>query len=242
MLIDWVTVLAQIVNFLVLVALLKHFLFGRLVAAIDSREKGIAARLAEAAQKSCEAEQCVENAKLQAEKQERERDQMLSDARLDAENIRHQMLETARDEVRTLEAKWHDDLDRERAAFLDEIRARATGEILAIVRRALADLASSDLQQSAVDAFIRRLESVDSKTLTGEVVLRSPGALSEDTRQRIETTLRQRTGDGVQVRFENAPLMSWGIELRTNGHRIGWNPESYVASLEQNLRHALETR
>ena len=31
MLIDWFTVVAQIVNFLVLVALLKHFLYGRLV-------------------------------------------------------------------------------------------------------------------------------------------------------------------------------------------------------------------
>ncbi len=32
MLIDWFTVVAQIINFLVLVALLKHFLWGRLVA------------------------------------------------------------------------------------------------------------------------------------------------------------------------------------------------------------------
>ena len=47
MLIDWFTVVAQIVNFLVLVALMKHFLYGRLLRAIDEREAGIAARLAE---------------------------------------------------------------------------------------------------------------------------------------------------------------------------------------------------
>ena len=47
MLIDWFTVLAQIVNFLILVALMKRFLYGPLIAAIDAREQSIAARLAE---------------------------------------------------------------------------------------------------------------------------------------------------------------------------------------------------
>ena len=47
MLIDWFTVVAEIVNFLILVALLKRFLWGRLVQAIDEREKRISGRLAE---------------------------------------------------------------------------------------------------------------------------------------------------------------------------------------------------
>ena len=57
MLINWFTVIAQIVNFVVLVALLKHFLYAPLLRAIDSREKRIADRLAEASQKNQEAEQ-----------------------------------------------------------------------------------------------------------------------------------------------------------------------------------------
>jgi F-type H+-transporting ATPase subunit b len=52
---DWFTILAQIVNFLVLVALMKRFLYGPLIAAIDAREKSIAARIAEAARKEQEA-------------------------------------------------------------------------------------------------------------------------------------------------------------------------------------------
>ena len=46
MLIDWFTVVAQIVNFLILVALLKRFLYGPLIRAIDARENGIAAQIA----------------------------------------------------------------------------------------------------------------------------------------------------------------------------------------------------
>src|SRR5450631_3657146 len=49
MLIDWFTVGAQILNFLVLVWLLKRFLYKPILNAIESREKRIAAELAAAA-------------------------------------------------------------------------------------------------------------------------------------------------------------------------------------------------
>ena len=60
MLIDWFTVIAQIVNFLILVALLKHFLWGRLVRVIDDREQRVATQVAEAEKKNKTAEQKLE--------------------------------------------------------------------------------------------------------------------------------------------------------------------------------------
>ena len=49
MLIDWFTVGAQVLNFLILVWLLKRFLYKPILNAIDAREKRIAAELADAA-------------------------------------------------------------------------------------------------------------------------------------------------------------------------------------------------
>ena len=46
MLIDWFTVGAQALNFLILVWLMKHFLYQPILHAIDAREKKIAAELA----------------------------------------------------------------------------------------------------------------------------------------------------------------------------------------------------
>ena len=47
MLINWFTVLAQAINFLILVWLLKRFLYKPILHAIDEREKGIATQLAD---------------------------------------------------------------------------------------------------------------------------------------------------------------------------------------------------
>jgi F-type H+-transporting ATPase subunit b len=63
MLIDWFTVGAQAVNFLILVWLLKRFLYRPVLAAIDAREKKIAAQLADAAQREARAQ--AERADLQ---------------------------------------------------------------------------------------------------------------------------------------------------------------------------------
>ena len=56
MLIDWFTVGAQALNFLVLVWVLKHFLYKPILDAIAAREKGIAAKLADADAKTKEAQ------------------------------------------------------------------------------------------------------------------------------------------------------------------------------------------
>ena len=42
--IDWFTVVAQIINFLILVVLLKYFLYGRITAAMEQRQQEIATR------------------------------------------------------------------------------------------------------------------------------------------------------------------------------------------------------
>ena len=55
MLIDWFTVGAQALNFLILVWLLKRFLYKPILDAIDAREERIDAELAAAALKEAEA-------------------------------------------------------------------------------------------------------------------------------------------------------------------------------------------
>lgn len=57
MLIDWFTVGAQTLNFLILVWLMKRFLYQPVLDAIDAREQRIAQELADAAQKQAQAQQ-----------------------------------------------------------------------------------------------------------------------------------------------------------------------------------------
>ena len=46
--IDWFTFAAQVINFLVLVGLLRHFLYGPVVRAMQAREQKVTQRLTDA--------------------------------------------------------------------------------------------------------------------------------------------------------------------------------------------------
>jgi len=59
--IDWFTVVAQIVNFLILVGLLKKFLYGPIIRAMDDRERRIASRLEEANARERQAQEEVQS-------------------------------------------------------------------------------------------------------------------------------------------------------------------------------------
>jgi F-type H+-transporting ATPase subunit b len=243
---DWFTIFAQIVNFLVLVALLKHFLYGRILRAIDSRESAINARLAEAEENLHQAELEKQDFQKRLHELEDARDAMLSQSQQDADRKRLDLMKKAREEIFALEERWRADLERERTALFQDIRGRAAGEILFVVRRALHDLACCDLDQCAARVFLNKLDSMEVgawKELAGQpIVIRSASELPQEIQQKIEEILTKQAVVPVVLRFEKVSSLGWGLELRANGRKIAWSAEGYVDALEERLRDALEKK
>jgi F-type H+-transporting ATPase subunit b len=244
MLIDWFTVGAQIINFLVLVWLLKKFLYGPIVHAVDERERRIAGRLAEAREKEEQAAQ--ERAQYEAKVQELEamRESMLAQMRTDVERNQSELIEKARARVQTLETEWQEEVDRERREFLAGLRRRMAEEVLAMTRRVVTELASVDVQRCAVEAFLDRLRTLPEDRRTSldhaELCLRTEFKLPEAEQARIRGALEERLAAPVTLRFEQAERIGLGVELEGDGWRIGWNSARYLESLEENVKEELE--
>ena len=243
MLIDWFTVVAQIVNFLVLVWLLKRFLYGRIIRAVDAREARIAARLSDADTQAKNAAEQLAQYQAKLADVERERDSLLAAARADADRQHGLMIVKARDLVAELEAKWRDDLERERLEFLADLRRRAASEIILITRRVIADLACMEVQHCAVHVFldkIRALKGDDWRSFAGgELSICSAFEIPEDWQAEIRNDLENRLGTQTDLRFQYVPEMGIGIELRASGCRVGWNSSSYLERLEEDMQQAL---
>src|SRR5271169_5229977 len=98
MLIDWFTVVAQAVNFLVLVWLLKRFLYKPVLAAIDAREKKIAAELEDAADSKAQTQVERDEFQRRNEAFDKQRDELLRKATEEANAERQRLLGAARTE------------------------------------------------------------------------------------------------------------------------------------------------
>ena len=104
---DLFTFIAQLINFAILVFLLNKFLFGRVKAAMDEREKKIAAGI-EAAQKAgAEAEESARRAAEELANLESRRQEMIDAAKKEARDEALRIKEASRKEDEEQKKKWH---------------------------------------------------------------------------------------------------------------------------------------
>ena len=252
MLIDWFTVGAQALNFLILVWLLKRFLYKPILAAIDAREKRVAAELADADEKKAEAK--TERDALQAKSDafDRERADLLIKATDEARAERQRLLDGARKAADAVTGKRREAMERD-ARNLDRAIGRLIEqEVFAVARKTLADLATTSLEERIGEVFTRRLREMDApaKTKLGEAlkdasvpaIVRSAIALPQDQQATIQNAINGTFSADIQLKFETAPDLIGGIELRAGGQKVAWSIADYLASLEASISELLKKK
>jgi F-type H+-transporting ATPase subunit b len=251
MLIDWFTVVAQAVNFLVLVWLMKRFLYQPIIKALDAREQRIAAELTDADNKKKEAEAEREAFKRKNEEIDSQHDGMMSQAANDADAERSRLMEAARNDAQDLRNKLNDKLANEYRNLHDEIARRTQAEVFAIARKALGDLSGNTLEERIVEVFLQRLREMDDSELSrlasvatkGEaVIVRSAFELSAAQHTSVEQAIRAAFGSGNPVRFDIVPNLIGGIELVLRGEKVAWSISDHLASLEKELAELLKAQ
>ncbi len=251
MLIDPFTTVAQIVNFLILVALLKHFLYGPIAKAMEQREQRIATRLQEAATRVEDARREAERYRQKQQELEEQREAFLSLAKQQVEQERQVLLKQMGDEVEAMRAKWYEALQREKQVLLTALRQRLGKQIATTARRILSDLANVSLEQQIVEVFLERLHQLDDaqrqairssvNSSRGQgLMIRTTFAIPPEARHRLIDTIQAQLVDGINVQWEIMPDLLCGIELTTPGYRISWNAAHYLQNLESSLSQFIE--
>jgi F-type H+-transporting ATPase subunit b len=250
MLIDWFTVAAQALNFLILVWLMKRFLYKPILGAVDAREKLIAKELADADAKKAEAQKEHEEFQRKNQQFDQERAALLTKATDEAKAERDRLLDAARKAADALSAKRQESLVHE-AQNLNQAMSRfAQKEVFDITRKALTDLATTSLEERMGEVFDRRLRELDekAKSLLGDALrqnsnpalIRSAFDLPAAQRAAIQNALNETFSAEIHTRFETAPDLVSGIELTANGQKVGWSIGGYLTSLENGVGELLK--
>ncbi len=247
MLIDWFTVGAQALNFIILVWLMKRFLYKPVQDAIAAREKRIADQIAAAQALQAEAEALGKAFRDRSAAFDAERAGLLAQATADANTQRERLIDEARQAADALAAKRRDALRTEAGQFKESMLAAARDEVFAITRKTLADLADASLEERIADVFCRKLRelaepagaTLAAALKAGPAVVRSSIELPEAQRAAVRAAIAARFPGSVAPRFETAPQGASGIELRAGGHSLAWSVDAYLAALEAALTERL---
>jgi len=252
MLIDWFTVGAQIVNFLILVWLLQHFLYKPILNAIDAREKRIAAELADADKKKSEAQKERADFEDKNKAFDEQRTVLLAKATDEAKAERGRLINQAKQDEISLRATQVEALRGDQSRLGNEIALLAEKEVFAIARKALTDLANVSLEERVGEVFTRRLRDLDPKAreLLGAALknssqpalVRSAFDLPPDQKAAIQNALNESFSAVVRIKFEDSQDVVCGIELTANGQKVAWSIASYLTELSKKVSDLVDAQ
>lgn len=243
--IDWFTISAQAINFLILIWLLKRFLYKPVLHAIDAREQRIAETLSQAETLKLNAEAQQKDYESKLDQLQDQRGDFLAKAQSDADLLKDKLLLDAQTQAKTNRKIQNDALIVEAKTLEESVIRRIQQQVLDISRKVLLDLADTSLDARMVAAFTSRLGEMcesDRKLLIG-AVSESSGAIQVSTafplapelRSMVSSSIHSITGKESSVVFESHPELISGIELRVQGHKLAWSVSDFLYSLDEGL-------
>lgn len=252
MLIDWFTVIAQVINFLILVWLLKRFLYRPILDAIDAREKSISVKIADAEAKQVVAQEQQDEYQSKNEIFDKEQAERMTMVMQESDKERTKMLDSARSESEELRKKLEQAFVNEQHSLIEDLERLARDEVFAIARMTLSDLAGITLEERITEIFISRLRELDQakkpdfisalNSSSGPLLVRSAFTLPAEQCSAIETELAHLLGNQKEVEFVISPDQICGIEIEANGQRIEWSIAGYLESLSKSIDDLLKSR
>ncbi len=248
--INWFTLIAQVINFLILMWLLKRYLYKPILKAIDERENKIIAQLNDAEAKKAEAKKERDEFTEKNETFNKQKEvlmlKVIEENNTEAEKLKEQV----RTEANSLKAKLEKSLQEEQESNHLEITKKIQQEVMSIAKKTLTDLSSVSLENQIVNTFIIRIKKLrgdGKKQLTAtlnsgndQILIQSAFDLSVEQQADIKKAIINLTGNERPFQFKTTPELIAGIELSTNGYKLSWSISEYIKSLEKNISKDVE--
>lgn len=249
--IDWLTVAAQIANFLVLVWLLQRFLYRPINDAMKRREKAIADRLSEAGSAKRDAETEAENLRQSQQQVADARQQVLDDARQQAEALRQRLEQDLRAEMEARRQTWHAHLEQERDDFANTLRRQAGHQVIAITGELLQQYAQNDISGPLANGFLTRIEELDddlrekliraAARTDRPAIVESSAALTPGARGQITRALHKAFDTDIDISYRQDEEVVLGVRLTLGEQTLEWSAAQHLRRLDHMLDEVIDS-
>lgn len=248
MLIDWFTVAAQIVNFLILVYLLKRFLYKPIVQHMNAREENIRERLNQATEREEKAREKIEEYRRMEEDLEKQSGRRLEQAEKEGQKRKKEIIAKSREEAEEKRRSWLQALRKDKDTFAHELKKRSASEVLRVVQKMLQDFGDASLNNRLAGVLTDRIRNLDEdarKKLSqacgsGKIKVRSTFKLEDSNKKEITALLHEfctEEAETVYVADRDFPL---GVEISAGSVRFSWGAESYLDRLKERIFGLIE--
>jgi F-type H+-transporting ATPase subunit b len=243
LLLDWFTIFAQIVNFFVLIVLLRLFLYKPIVKAMVERKVRIANETRELREARIEADRLKAELRRKHEDLENRESEVMSEIHAEAEKWRQEAMASAGAEIEIMRKEWLAALEREKESVALNLRKKLVHEVSATAARIVRDLSGSDLEQLILSGFMHRIAEEASGMECGnsDILIRTGFEYDDPQEQKIHQLLKGLFPAQNERIFITDARLGLGIELIAGDRKWEWNLNSYVTELENKILHEINS-
>jgi len=220
---SWSTFLLEMINFLVLVWILKHFLYQPVLKVIARRRGEIDEQLDESRRLEAEAEQLKSDYENRLEDWEKERQRLRDELMKELETQRAQQLEALKAELSDEREKARVAESRRQADAARETEQQALQQAAQFAARLLGQAAGPELEARLTDIMLDELERISDKRADAigkqwgnpptAIRVESAFSLGEERQRQLETQLKALLDLDLPVNFEQNPELLAGLQV-----------------------------
>lgn len=234
--IDWFTVGAQIINFFILLFLLRQFLYRPILNVIEERRDRLQAERQKLDSRDDELK--WERKQIAEERQSLEATQKQRQEALqkDIEEKKRKWLEEARQDVERRRQEWLESFHTMRAEALDEFGDQLESAVLTATQTFLEALTDEELFDAFFDRFIEQLDN----HLAGQqpepdqsIVVESSESLDETQKQRLSKLLEKHLHETLELEYTVSPELSLGLRVSVGSTQFEWTVEQYLSEIQE---------
>ncbi|MEX2008306.1 MAG: F0F1 ATP synthase subunit B [Candidatus Spechtbacterales bacterium] len=161
--IEWSQILAQAVNFILLLGILTWFVYKPLLRALNERRERIETSLEQAAEIDQRMDEMRAYHQEQMAKAHKEAQEIIAAARVQTDEERQEQLDRVQHEVEQLIERAHQEIGREKDAMLRQARGELAQLLVPALERVLQSSMDETTQQAVMARAIQTIKSEYSK-------------------------------------------------------------------------------
>jgi F-type H+-transporting ATPase subunit b len=218
---DWSTIVLEIINFLVLVWLLKRFLYQPVLQAIARRKAEIDASIADAEAKRAEVDSLRQQYENRLSDWEHERSTARAALRQELESERRHRLEELRAALESEQEKVRVANQRRLAEAQRQAEQQAVLHSAQFASKLLSQLSGAEVDarlvswatQALAQLAPERRAALRNNKSAREAQVVSARPLSDDTRRALEAALRELLGGPIACTYDEEPALIAGLRI-----------------------------
>lgn len=249
--IDWWTFAAQIINLIILLFLLRKFLYIPVLKAVDARQKLIADELKKAADEHRKAARLMRECERRTAEIETQKQEILATARLEAEKLSARLSAEVEAQYAQERQENKDRLSAEKKRFELAVQG-LIGEYFALLAggalRQMADVSLSDLVIAKFEDKISKMPETEKKALAetlGQkktVEIQTAQEISAERLSDLQRFLRAQLGLSENVKFKTVikPELVCGLAIQADEQLISWNFAGYLQTFQRQMDEEMQ--